>query len=196
MPHASRKAKLTVVAAAAVAFALPAGAFAADTPQAASSCTISAQPSTQPFLPWGDAGDYVPAPGGTFEQGLGDATVTGDASAVPATDPLTGVAGTAVQLNPGASLTTAPMCVDRTFSTYRFFAQATPGTGSHLLAEVIHLDLPGAPATQADARADTRVGDWILVKPIRTRVRATDTGNGQPTLVAFRFTASADGGPS
>ena len=210
-PYASRKAKLIAAAAAAVALAVPAGASAADQPQAASGCTISDQPFTQPFTPWGDGADYVPAPGGTFEQGIGDATVTGDASAVPAVDPLTGTAGTAIQLNPGASLTTAPMCVDRTYSTYRFFAQMsgsrqvqdgqqvtsgdtqTDGTRPRLSAEVIHLDLPGAPATQAVARADARVGDWILVRPIRTRVGATDPGTGQPTLVAFRFTAPDSG---
>lgn len=97
-------------------------------------------PILHPFAQWGDDGDYVGVPGGTFEPAL-TWTATGSAALVAEDDPFD-VAGdgmSSVRLGTGDSVTSPVLCVSKNHPHMRFLARAADGK-SHLRIEVLYSD--------------------------------------------------------
>ena len=124
----------------AAAGALAALALAA--PQAQAAC--SELPLERTFLPWHDLAFYQEAPDSGFEAG-GSWTLAGDAAVVDGNQPY--FAGSkSLELPPGASATTAPICVTVEHPTIRFFARNTGSTLAPLTVTVQFKTLLGLPA--------------------------------------------------
>jgi hypothetical protein len=126
-----------VVATAALAVGAPAanaGVLVASAPD------CSPKPTSKPFAPWGDQGDYWLAPGGSFEPGRGSWQLSGGASVVAGNEPWkVNRAGDAnsLRLPPGASATSPVMCVGLEHPTLRLFARDNRALLSTLSVEVI-----------------------------------------------------------
>ena len=82
-------------------------------------------PSSQPFLSWGDDDLYRLAPGGDFEGALPDWNFDGDSGTVSESSPLGG--DTVATLAPGSRVTTAPICTDGTELFSRMFSRSADG---------------------------------------------------------------------
>jgi hypothetical protein len=173
--------------AAAVAVALTTAGPAAAATTAPSVCVT---PSfSQIFLPWKDAALYTKSPGGDFEGspanwGLntGARVVTGNESFY------VGGGGdrASLSLAAGASAVSAPMCIDRTYPSFRFFARnASVGMGS-LQVEVVWQE-SGVRRTSKAALDKAAGTSWTPVKSLRLPTGALSTGRLEP--VTFRFTA-------
>ncbi|MGI8593773.1 MAG: hypothetical protein ACR2ML_05305 [Solirubrobacteraceae bacterium] len=78
----------------------------------------------QPFTSFGDARDYVLAPGGAFEEGDAGWALEGGAAVGAGNEPWS-VHGagdaSSLSLAEGASATSPPLCVDETYPILRFF---------------------------------------------------------------------------
>src|SRR3954447_2766357 len=117
---------------------LAAPAQAAHAPANPAGCTPAGKLS-QPFTPFGDNGLYTPIVNAGLEAGTTGWTLTGPASVVDGNEPwfIGGQRdGHALHLAAGASATTAPICIDETYTQFRLFAR---GSGE-LRVEVLYLD--------------------------------------------------------
>ena len=100
----------------------------------------SPQPTSQPFLPWGDGSEYNLAPGGSYEAGTRSWSLSGRASVVSGNEPwkVAGASHTgSLKLPPGASATSPTICVGLEHPTIRFFAKNDRALLSTLSVEVI-----------------------------------------------------------
>ena len=125
---------LAVVALAMSASSASAGLLVKSAPD----CTP--KPTTQPFLPWGDATPYNLAPGGAFEASGPAWTLRGGASTVSGNEPwkVAGAGHTrSLRLPPGASATSPTICVGLEHPSIRFFAKNNRALLSTLSVEVI-----------------------------------------------------------
>jgi hypothetical protein len=125
-----------VVATAALAVGAPtanAGLLVASAPD------CSPKPTSKPFAPWGDQGDYTLAPGGSFEAGKPAWKLSG-ASVVTGNEPwkVNGASDSrSLRLPPGASATSPVMCVGLEHPTLRLFARNNKVLVSTMTVEVI-----------------------------------------------------------
>jgi hypothetical protein len=109
-------------------------ALAASAPAAHASCPQ--QDAAPVFAPWGDNSLYRAVPGGDFEGGMAGWTIDGAASVVEDDSPLASGAH-ALELAPGAAVTTPPICVDAQSRTARMFVKTvTTAAGARLGVEV------------------------------------------------------------
>jgi hypothetical protein len=82
---------------------------------------------TQPFVNWGDAGNYSLVPGGSFEGGEVPWTLSGAASIAAGSEPyaVTGQLGTSSLKLPEGSAAQSPLvCVEPNDRTFRFFVRS------------------------------------------------------------------------
>lgn len=125
------------IAGAAVALAIAA-------PSASAACETRA--FSPVFSAWDDPALYTLAPNGDFEDGLTGWTVSGDARIVVDSPGRTAKqAGDrqALELRPGSSAVSPPICVAAGYPSSRMFGHTVrrnPASGSTLLVEVIYLD--------------------------------------------------------
>ncbi|TMM03681.1 MAG: hypothetical protein E6G10_06965 [Actinobacteria bacterium] len=145
---------------------------------------------TQPFLPWADPASYVLAPDGGFEAGasgwsLSDAAITADNESFYVHG---SGDGAALELAPGGSATSAPMCVGIEHPTLRFFARHDGSAASTLRVDVLYEDAAGTTRSLTIGRV-LGGDDWspTLVMPVVANLLALVPG--ERTAVAFRFTA-------
>jgi hypothetical protein len=158
-------------------------------PTAAGAAECPKRPVERPFLPFGDARGYVLAPGGTFE-----AESTGwalsDATVAPGNEPwyVHSDADTAsLRVPNGTTVTSAPMCVDLDYPTFRLFMREKLTAPSSILGvDVVYADAEGSP-TQAVGRL-SGTGGWQLTPDIAVLPELGGTEPGG-RLVRFRFTA-------
>lgn len=167
----------------AVVLALLLGAPAANASQNPEGCP--AQVLEQPFLAWGDRALYGLAPGGSFEDGVPGWTLADGAELVaPGAPFIPTSATTALSLAPGASATTAPICVAPSDRFARMFASVDDASGddrARLRAELILAGgstLPLAPLHAGE--------EWDATRRIRTGAGAEGV-----TWLRYRFTALA-----
>src|SRR5207247_9592818 len=94
----------------------------------------------------------------------------------------------ALELAPGGSATSAPMCVGIEHPTLRFFARHDGSTASTLRVDVLYEDATGATQSLTIGRV-LGGAEWspTLVMPVVANLLALVPG--QRTAVAFRFTA-------
>jgi hypothetical protein len=158
--------------------ALPSTAHAADCPD---------QQLDRTFLPWLDPAWYTQAPNGGLEDGDSGWTLERGAAVVDGNEPYrVGGSGDAhsLALPPGASATTAPMCIGVEHPTLRLFARNTGSPASVLTVSVVSGDL-SLPVGLVTARSS-----WAPTPVVPVVVNLLSLLGDQQ--VAFRFTA-ADG---
>jgi hypothetical protein len=130
----------TVIAAVVATAALAVGAPTANAGLlVASAPDCSPKPTSKPFAPWGDQGDYTLAPGGSFERGQAAWQLSG-ASIVDGNEPwkVNGAGDSrSLRLPPGASATSPVMCVGLEHPTLRLFARNNRALLSTMTVEVI-----------------------------------------------------------
>jgi hypothetical protein len=174
----------TVAAAAALASSAPAVAATAVP-------SVCVTPSfSQVFLPWTDAAFYTKSPGGDFEGAtLGWTLATG--ARVGAGNESFYVGGRAdrasLTLSAGANAVSSPMCIDRTYPSFRFFARNLTGGNGDLQVEVLWQE--SGVRRSMKAALDKKAGTgWTPVKSLKLPSGALSTGRLEP--VTFRFTAN------
>ena len=171
-----------------IALALPAtanaGVLTADAPD------CSAQSADKVFLPWADPADYVLAPGGAAESADGW-QLSGGAAVVDGSEPYAVHSAddvSALRLPPGASATTATMCVGIEHPTIRFFTRSASVVGGRVGVEVLFETSSGQVAS-APVGVDAG-GAWspTSVMPVTPSLLTLLPGNHTP--VRFRFTST------
>jgi hypothetical protein len=148
---------------------------------------------SKPFRFWGDGNDYTLVPGGDMEDGAPGWTLGGGAELVDGNNVFrVGDRSdhTALRLRAGASALSAPVCIDATYSSFRFFARAA-SLRSDLKVEVIWWE-SGA------SHVDTlRLDSWtdLLWSPVAPIALPSEHLSGD-TLepVQFRFTVTGKSG--
>ena len=187
--HCSRRA-VALVSAPLVFAALAAAPAALAGPLVATATGCSSDVLSQPFLPWADPASYVLAPDGGFEAGasgwsLSDAAITADNESFYVHS---SGDGAALELAPGGSATSAPMCVGIEHPTLRFFARHDGSVASTLRVDVLYEDAAGTTRSLTVGRV-LGGDDWspTLVMPVVANLLALVPG--ERTAVAFRFTA-------
>jgi hypothetical protein len=145
---------------------------------------------SKPFLPWGDANDYTLVPGGDIEDGLKGWELSRGADVVPFNNWFR-VADrddrASLLLRPGASALSAPVCIDATYSSFRFFARRLWPTGSDLKVEVLWWQSGATHATTVELHP---IGGllWAPVAPLNLPSEHLTGGALEP--VQFRFTVT------
>ena len=144
---------------------------------------------SQIFLPWKDNALYTKSPGGDFEEALRGWNLATGATVVGGNESFyVGGRGdrASLLLPAGASVVSSPMCIDRTYPSFRFFARNLAMGKGDLQVEVLWQE-SGARRT-SKAGLDKRAGtSWTPVKSLRLPTGALSTGRLEP--VTFRFTA-------
>ena len=158
-------------------------------PLSASSASCANQVPTQPFLPWNDAADYTPVPGGTFESSVPGWSLENLARLVTTGSKDPGGGTRSLSIPKGSKVTTPPVCITELHPTIRFFAQAKGSTSTRLLVEVLYEDLGGSVNTMPIAylKPSTTWQPTIIV-PIHVNLRAA-VAQSKTAAVAFRLTA-------
>jgi len=173
------------------AIAVAAGVLSAGAPAAsATTASVCVAPKfSQPFLPWSDYAFYTLSPGGNMETGLPGWTLTGGARAVAGNESYYVGSRTdrmSLSLPAGAAAVSSPMCIDRTYPTFRFFARNLGASTSDLRVDVLWKE-SGFTRTYT-AWLDRKAGSqWTPVRSLRLPSGALSTGTLEP--VTFRFTA-------
>jgi hypothetical protein len=189
MPYVVRRPRLSRIVP--VAAAVVASAFATAGPAAAATPDVCVTPSfSQAFLPWHDRALYTKSPGGDFEGaqrgwtfGSGAGVVAGnEAFHIGGADD-----GSSLYLAPGASAVSSPMCVDRAYPSFRFFARNLTGGKGQLQVEV-NWQESGVRRTSRATLNTPPTTAWTPVVSLRLPTGALSTGELEP--VTFRFTAT------
>lgn len=100
---------------------------------------------TQPFLQWGDANNYVLAPGGDFEGPLAGWSLSGGASRMDGSETygVTGNVGSySLSLPAGAVAVSPPLCVTSAYPDFRLFLKSAASSSS-VRVEVVYQGLLG-----------------------------------------------------
>jgi hypothetical protein len=162
-------------------------------PRPAHAAGCADQPLDRTFRPWLDPAWYTPAPNGGLESGASGWTLEHGAAVVDGNEPFhVGGSGDAssLALPPGASATTAPVCIGVEHPTVRFFARNTGDASSLLTVSVVFDDALGQ-------RRSLPVGvvaagsEWAPTPVVPVVVNVLSVLGDQQ--VAFHF-AAADGG--
>jgi hypothetical protein len=194
MPYVIPRPRRLLAATAAAAGAL----FALAAPASAATTTAPAVCVTpkfsQIFLPWKDSALYTLSPGGSFETGTPGWNLAGGARTVAGNESfyVGGAAHrTSLGVPVGGSAVSAPMCIDRTYPSFRFFARNAGLATSTLQVEVLWQE--SGVTKKFKAALDKKAGtSWTPVKSLKLPSGALSTGRLEP--VTFRFTAVGAGG--
>jgi hypothetical protein len=149
--------------------------------------------TSRSFAPWGDATQYKPIPGGSFEDSAAW-TLTGRAGLVGGGNPRAAAAPSAraISLGSGDTVTSPALCLDPDDLYLRFVARAT-GAHSHLKASILWTDVNGKPkVTPLDDVDGNAYGDWNLSPALKykdAQVGAGDAGR----MVRVQFTVDSKG---
>jgi hypothetical protein len=182
----------TLVAVASLAMTLLATVPVAHAETAAANTTgCTPQPAfDHPFTPWGDMGTYTLSPGGDMETGLAGWTLSGAAAVVDGDDDLGVLAGAHVlSLPAGASVVTAPICIDETYPWAKLVAKSTVAKGSTLDVQVLYVDSKGKAVAKGSDHFEVKDGAWA--PSVELGIYAELAGAAP---VSFRFTAPKGSG--
>ena len=181
--------RTVLLTASAIALAAPvaahAGALVADAPN------CDAQNAAQVFSPWADPAWYVLAPGGAAESGAGWTTSAG-ATVVAGNEPwqIHGVTdGSALQLAPGATATTATMCIGIENPDLRLFVKGLNGSVS--VESIVETSSGDVVSVPVGVVASSAAWAPTTVMPITAALLPLLSGDHTP--VQFRFTSTGQG---
>ena len=193
MPYVIRPTRRLLAAMVVAAGSLLAGVAPASAAVAAPSACVTPKFS-QIFLPWKDTALYTLSPGGSFETGSPGWTLNRGARTVQGNESFyVGGAGHRMSLSllSGGAAVSAPMCIDRTYPSFRFFARNLGAAQSDLRVEVLWQE--SGVTRSSVAKLDKKAGlSWAPVKSLRLPSGALSAGRLEP--VTFRFTAVGTGG--
>jgi len=149
-----------------------------------------AQTIEHPFARWLDKGNYVLAPGGTFEGSLAGWKLTGGAKVVAGSETFAAHgAGEkfALSLPSGSSATTPQVCVGVLDPTMRYFAANDGGLLSLMSVSILYYPPGGGVLTLP---LGVNIGGKAWAPSLPTLITANLLGvlNGGKATVAFRFT--------
>ena len=155
-------------------------------------CVVSHSLS-KPFSQWSDGADYALAPGGDFERGAAGWALT-RASVVTDNQPFAiGTSGSsALRLAAGASVTSAPMCIDSSYPHFRLFARNLGKAKSPLRAEVLFLNAKGDVKSTASGQVVATNTAWFPTNSLKIGVVFDAAVADGAAPVAFRSTAGSD----
>jgi hypothetical protein len=141
------------------------------------------------FASYHDTALYSLAPDGDFEAGaagwtLGDgAAVAGESSSIQLGDAL---GASSLELAPGASATTPPICVERGFPRFRFAARSTGAPRGVLRVRVLY----GAGRKSKKTGRIRAAAEWKVTRRLALAQGRFHLRRGQSANVQLRFTAS------
>ena len=182
-----------VLAALAVA-AVPASASASGLNLGLNGCP--AQTIEHPFSRFLDGGNYVLAPGGTFEGSLADWKLTGGAKVVAGSETFAAHAPgetKALSLPSGSSATTPPICVAVLDPTMRYFAANDGGLLSLLRVDVIYHAPGGGTLTLPLGLNLLGSKNWAPSLPVVVGADLLGVLDGGQATVQFRFSPAGLG---
>ena len=187
------RSRRTVVGAA-VGVALFAAPNALARPLALTAPSCDGQVLETPFVKWVDPANYVLTPNGTAENRAGWTLTGGAAAALGNETYYVHAQGErySLDLPPGSSATTAPMCVGLEHPTIRFLARNDGSPQSVLGVEVLFADIAGSIHS---LQIGTVVGaaQWQPTAPLPVVANLVPLLPGGNTAVAFRFTPYGTG---
>jgi hypothetical protein len=178
-----------VLAALGLLAAVPSAQAAAAT-ALATSCTPQ-KASARPFTPWNDLAYYTLVSGGDAEGALSGWTLDG-ARVVEGNEPFKVGRSTdhrSIALTGGASVTTAPICIDSTYPWFRFFARNTSGHAAQLKVDIFYTDTLGRVRNAGTGDYSTADGAWVPTGSLGIGIAWQAIPAGSSLPVTFRFTA-------
>jgi hypothetical protein len=190
MPYVIRWPHKRVIAlAASCALLVTAAPAAADT----TSCPVPA--SSPVFSVIGDQANYFPLPDGSFDDGAAGWTLTGGASVVSGGEPYNASGSSnpqSLNIPPGGSAISPPICVTSAFPSWRFFAQSNGG--SSLQASVLWTNPWGMSGTLPEPTLwGSNFNSWAATSPLAL---GSLLAPGVVMTNRFRFTVPASAGGS
>jgi hypothetical protein len=149
-----------------------------------------AQTIEHPFARFLDGGNYVLAPGGTFEGSLAGWKLTGGAKVVAGSETFAAHGAgekSALSLPSGSSATTPQVCVGVLDPTMRYFAANDGGLLSLMSVSILYYPPGGGVLTLPQG---VNIGGKAWAPSLPTLITANLLGvlNGGKATVAFRFT--------
>jgi hypothetical protein len=161
-------------------------------PQGADVCTPAS--FSKPFQRWGDSNDYTLAPGGDMEEGAPGWTLSPGAEIVEANNWFrVGDRSdrSSLLLRPGSSALSAPVCIDSTYSSFRFFARRALPANSDLRVDVLWWESGATHSTTVELHPFTGL-IWAPVSPVELPGAHLATDGLEP--IQFRFTVTGRSG--
>ena len=148
-----------------------------------------------PFTAWSDSADYALAPGGDFEAGAADWTLTKNASLTAGNQPyqIHDTAGaSSLELPGGAVATSPPMCIDASYPYFRLFARKLGSGKAGLKVKVLFLDEKSntKESNSGEVKADST--DWTLTDSLKIGVTFDANYGSGAAPVRFQFIAPKD----
>ena len=157
-------------------------------------CVVDHTLST-PFEAWSDSADYALAPGGDFESGAGDWTLTKNASLSAGNQPFQ-VGNTdgssSLELPGGAVATSPPMCIDATYPYFRLFARKLGSGKAGLKVKVLFLDEKNNAKGKDSGEVKLDSNDWALTDSLKIDVTFDSVYGTGAAPVQFQFIAPKD----
>jgi hypothetical protein len=154
-----------------------------------------AQTIEHPFSRWLDGGNYVLAPGGTFEGSLTGWTLSGGAKVVAGSESFAAHGAgekNALSLPSGSSATTPPICVAVLDPTMRYFAANDGGLLSLLRVDVLY-HAPGGGTLTLPLGVNLGARNWAPSLPVLVGADLLGVLNGGQATVQFRFSPAGLG---
>lgn len=171
--------------------AFGAGAGVAGTPGSSSpTCTLTSATS-QPFSNWGDSNQYFLAQGGSMESDLTAAgwQLSGGAGLAAGNEPwyvTSPTDGSSLQLPPGSSAISAPVCVTIHDPFFRVFTQSFGSPNAQLQVDAMFTGNNGMPMVKRIGYLAAN-GAWALSDPVKF-VNSIQPGQDGLASLSFRFT--------
>jgi hypothetical protein len=156
-------------------------------------CT--AQPAAaHPFAVFGDNGTYTLLNGGNMEGPLPGWTLSPGVAAVEGNEGY--FVGSArdhrsLALPGGATVTTAPVCIDQTYPWFRLFARNTSAKSATLKIEIVYTDTKGKLVTRGTGSHNGAPGAWSLTDTQSIKAKFDTSVASGAAPISFRFTAPA-----
>ena len=163
-------------------------------PAVASACTMSTAPTSQLLAAFGDTAQYQLAPGGAFESRTSGWTLdgahvqSGNVSLIP------GTASHSLYIPATSRPITAPICVDASTPTFRFFARQASSGWAEMNINVLWTDASGV-SHVSSAGGLSPTTSWGLTQVYDLGEMLPLWQPGSTLSVRLQFVPASGGGP-
>jgi hypothetical protein len=143
-----------------------------------------------------DARDYTLVPGGNFESRVPRWLMGGGARIVDGNESFN-VGGAedrfSLSLPAASTAVSAPICIDETYPSFRFFARNTGDPSSTLKVDVLYLSTSGGLGVRASGKLSA-TSAWAATDALHIGLAIDPNSPTGAAPVAFRFTPQGSGG--